>query len=53
MYCVKGKPVGVSDFLKDLLNELLHLLSNAFRYQNTVLKIAVDCFVCDAPARAY
>jgi hypothetical protein len=53
LYCGKGKPVDVSDFLKDLLNELLHLLSNGFRYQNTVLKIAVDCFVCDAPARAY
>jgi hypothetical protein len=25
LYCGKGKPVDVSDFLKDLLNELLHL----------------------------
>jgi hypothetical protein len=53
LYFGKGKPVDVSDFLKDFLNELQHLLSNGFKYQNTVIKVVVDCFICDAPARAY
>jgi hypothetical protein len=49
LYCGKGKPVDMSDFLRDFLNELQHLLSNGFKYQNTFMKVVIDCFVCDAP----
>jgi hypothetical protein len=53
LYCGRKKPIDLADFLKDFLSELEHLLSNGFRCENTFVKIVIDCFVCDAPARAY
>ena len=53
IFCGKGKPADVAEFLADFLSELQTLLVDGMRHGNDLVNIAVDCFICDAPARAY
>lgn len=53
LYCGKKKPADVADYLKDFIPELLHLLQNGLVVNDINISVKVDCFVCDAPARAY
>ncbi len=53
LYCGKKKPLDVADYLKDFIPELHHLLQNGLVVNDSTVPVKVDCFVCDAPARAY
>ncbi|KAK9693875.1 hypothetical protein QE152_g33913 [Popillia japonica] len=48
----EGKPNPLSEYLEELLKELLELLSEGIKINN-LIKVKIHSFVCDAPARAY
>ncbi|XP_071581912.1 uncharacterized protein [Temnothorax nylanderi] len=48
-----GKPKPLDLFLQEFLIELNVLSTNGFLYNGQQIKIKVNAFICDAPARAY
>ena len=53
IYYGHSKPFSVKHFLKDLVNEVNHLVANGIIIQNTYFDFGIKAFVCDTPARAY
>jgi len=53
LYCGKRKPVDIFEYLDDFVKDLSKLLSDGITENEVHGDVAVDCFVCDAPARAY
>ena len=53
LYCGKKKPVDLNEFLCDFVDDLQHLLLQGIDKNGIHRDVTVDCFVCDAPARAY
>jgi hypothetical protein len=51
--CGKKKPAKQVDFLHDFLVELQRLLTEGSLFNGVHFTVLIDCFVCDAPARAY
>ncbi|ESO00755.1 hypothetical protein HELRODRAFT_127285, partial [Helobdella robusta] len=48
-----GKPENVEEYLKEFIDELINILKNGFHINSIFYKVIFDCFICDAPARAY
>lgn len=53
LYCGKRKPVDIFEYLEDFVNDLSQLLSDGITKNDVHRDVVIDCFVCDAPARAY
>ncbi|CAG7821197.1 unnamed protein product [Allacma fusca] len=53
IYLGKSKPSNVGEYLRPFIAELTDLLKNDFEIKGTKTRIKLQCFVCDAPARAY
>ena len=52
-YCGNSKPISADVFLSDFVSELSHLQQSGVCFGETVVKISVKGFICDAPARAF
>lgn len=48
-----SKPNPLSSFLEEFIEELSLLLKNGFYFNDTLHRVTVHSFVCDAPARSY
>ena len=53
IYGGESKPNSFSEYLKDFMNELNHLIWNGFNFYEKYFNIDVKCFFCDAPARSF
>ena len=53
LYCGKKKPRDLDEFLSDFVDDLQNVLLRGIERNGNHREVAVDCFVCDAPARAY
>jgi len=53
LYCGKTKLVDIFEYLDDFVKDLSKLLSDGITENEVHGDVAVDCFVCDAPACAY
>ncbi|XP_012524204.2 uncharacterized protein LOC105829709 [Monomorium pharaonis] len=47
------KPPAAGVFLYDFVEETEKLMQNGFNWKGNNIKFFIDCFICDAPARAY
>lgn len=52
LFCGRGKPDPLELYLNDFIKELNFLISNSIKYGDSVFKIKIKSFICDAPARA-
>ncbi|XP_039306751.1 uncharacterized protein LOC120358099 [Solenopsis invicta] len=48
-----GKPPGIELYLRMFIEEAENLIQNGFTYAGKNIPFIIDCFICDAPARAY
>lgn len=46
----KPDPLNI---LKKFVDELIILKNNGLNYKDSNIKIQLECFICDAPARAF
>lgn len=54
LYFGKSKPSLPSEYLESFVQDILEICSEGgILINNTRVKVYIDCFVCDAPARAY
>ena len=49
----KSKPNSLEEYLRDFVDELKDLNDNGIIINDKVIQISIDCFLCDAPARAF
>jgi hypothetical protein len=52
VYAGNKKPGNLSEFLADLINEVLELEGVGLQIQGRVFQVQIHSFVCDAPARS-
>ena len=53
LFLGKSKPEPLSDFIGDLLEELVHLRETGICVEDVLYTVRAKGFICDAPARAY
>jgi hypothetical protein len=53
LYCGKKKPASLVDYLEDFVHDLQCVLQHGIEVCGQFHRVQIDCFVCDAPARAY
>ncbi|CAI6375843.1 unnamed protein product [Macrosiphum euphorbiae] len=53
LYFGTEKPNDSNEFLKDFVDEAKHLVENGLVINNSIYKILLDVFCCDAPAKAF
>ena len=53
MYCGASKPSNAADYLNDFIKEAIELSETGFDLDNKHFTASIDCFICDAPARAF
>lgn len=52
-YCGESKPFSPAQYFEKFITELNFLLANGILIDEQKFEIAVDCFICDRPARAF
>ena len=53
LYCGKKKPADIFEYLEDFVTDLSQVLAGGVTQNALHRNVELDCFVCDAPARAY
>lgn len=53
LFCGTGKSESLDSYLKDFIDELKTLQNDGINYNHQIFRVFVNCFICDAPARAY
>lgn len=53
VYCGKGKPFPLSDYLEDFVDEISRLTKEGIDICGRRYSIQIEHFICDAPARAF
>ena len=53
IYGGDSKPSPLSEFLEDFVYELRNLIQDGFDWNGKHFEVAIKCFLCDAPARAF
>ena len=53
LYCGVKKPRSLDEYLEEFVGELTELLKGGISCRGRNFVITIDCFVCDAPARAF
>lgn len=53
IWCGHEKPKSLNDFLRQFVNELNEILTDGIILNGYKLTVAVQCFICDTPARAF
>lgn len=49
----EGKPTNCNDYLKPFVEEMNILLDDGISINGCKIQIAIRCFICDSPARAF
>lgn len=52
IFCGMSKPCDLMEYLADYIADVNELVCNGFLHQHARFTVALDSFVCDAPARA-
>ena len=52
-FCGSSKPKDVEEFFSDFVSEALSLSDDGFVIQGVRFRVKIQCFICDAPARAF
>lgn len=52
-FCGSTKPLNVNEFLSDFIMEASTLHSSGLNLGDHCFKFQIQCFICDAPARAF
>jgi hypothetical protein len=53
LFCGQSKPNSLNDYLHDFINELNHLCRYGIEVNGRIIKVSVESFICDAPARSW
>lgn len=53
LFCGSGKPDPLDLYLTDFIYEFEALQNDGISYNDQLYKVFINCFICDAPARAY
>jgi len=53
LYSGKKKPVSLQEFLGDFVSDMQQILGDGVIVNGVVYSVSIDCFICDAPARAF
>lgn len=53
VYCGRGKPPSLEDYLKQFIEELQHLIANGLHHKGRHVAIKLKAVICDAPARSF
>jgi len=53
IFCGKGKPSDLLQFLQPFVNESQVIFSNGLSINGNKVEVKLRCFVCDSPARAF
>lgn len=53
IWCGNGKPTVLNDFLDPFIDELNEIVQNGISINGYEISVAIRCFICDTPARAY
>lgn len=53
IWCGNGKPTVLNEYLNPFVNELNEILLNSIFINDFQINVAVRCFICDTPARAF
>ena len=53
IYLGDHKTEIANDYLRPFVTEALHLHTVGFKFNNSVVCVTIDAFICDAPARAF
>lgn len=53
IWCGNGKPSCLNQFLQPLIDEINEVVCNGVHVNGYEIIVAVRCFICDAPARAF
>lgn len=51
-YCGHGKPVNMSNFLEEFVEEVKYLTENGITSVNGSIPVEIICFCCDSPAKS-
>jgi len=52
LYCGTSKP-SINEYLSDFIEEFKEIKKNKITYNSDIVDVSIDCFICDAPAKAY
>lgn len=53
IWCGKGKPKDLDEFLSPLVNEINSIMQTGVDIKEYRIDIKNICFICDAPARSH
>lgn len=53
IWCGRGKPDNVNDYLNQFVMELIELQKNGLEINGYKIRFVIRLFICDAPARAF
>ena len=53
LYCGNKKPASFPEYLEGLIADLKCLVNEGIVLREVHHQVVIDCFVCDAPARAF
>lgn len=53
IYFGRSKPSVQNEYLIDFVHDLKQVIAHGLLWNGQTVKVSLDCFVCDAPARAY
>lgn len=53
LYYGEQKPKDLNSYLEDFINEIQVLLKDGLTIREKIITVAIRCFICDSPARAY
>ena len=53
LFCGKGKPVPVHEYLEEFIQEAQQLINVGITHNNVHFNVSFTAFICDAPARSY
>lgn len=53
IFCGNSKPIPISHFFEDFINECIVLTREGFTFRGQTFSFQIHSFICDAPAKAY
>jgi len=53
LYSGKKKPSSLNEYLDEFVRDLNEVVSSGVSVNGSQYTVSVECFICDAPARAY
>lgn len=53
IWCGESKPNNLNEFLSQFVNELNEILRSGVQLNGFLIKVGIQCFIADSPARAF